>query len=94
MSDERLEVKWFGVVLGTASSWDQYNDNGLMFFDFQPTPEIYAASRWLEECYTLVIDPDIGEVRRFVDAEDDVGRLIPRKIFLNQLLAQIPEKDE
>jgi len=36
MIDERMEVKVLGIVLGTATNWEETTDSGRSFYDFEP----------------------------------------------------------
>lgn len=51
MIEERMEVIVMGRALGTASGWDQADNEAIFFYDFVP----YSATG-LKACETLLID--------------------------------------
>lgn len=71
-SDGPMDCDLLGRVIGTASGWDEYNDWGIVFYDFVPN-EIMKSS--LPSTDHLYIDFEAGYVSYSLknDKGDDIS---------------------
>lgn len=82
-TEVRIEVKILGAVLGTASGWDQYGDNGLQFQDFIPNVDFQSM---IEICHVFCIDFESGEIEGYGGAySSDRGKSLDAFLILGKI---------
>lgn len=88
-NDERCDVEFCGVVLGTCSGWDMWNDNGMLFYEFEPAE---AFKKFFNEVDSFGIDASAQVCFVFYRADEPQngeGYQIETKAFLAKVLEQI-----
>lgn len=63
MTNERMEAKILGRVIGTADGWDQVDDQAICLYDFQPNSATTLPNG------TLTFDSVTGDLR--VESPED-----------------------
>ena len=86
--ETRIDVTFFGVKIGTASGWDQYSDNGVMYYDFEPEEKFKSFFYGDVEPDTLCLDP-FGEGYTMLTGNlDETEVPYDFKEFLKLLIAE------
>lgn len=67
----RIDVTLAGVVIGSASGWDKVTDEGLQFYDFEPSEAGRKAGITADTVPSIYVDPWSG----LVETYDEGGRI-------------------
>lgn len=65
---DRIDVKVAGVILGSASGWDQADDMALAFYDFTPSHE--GQVRGMKPASSVFVNPWTGDASGWPDNEE------------------------
>jgi hypothetical protein len=89
-TDARQDVSVFGVSIGTADGWDNYNDTGMQFNEFEPNEQFKSFFYGDVEPDTLCIDPFGEGMAMLVGYLDETEVPYDWKKFVELLVANAP----
>lgn len=89
--NERMDVVFMGIKLGTASGWDEVDTNIINFYDFVPVP---LATNFMNLTGSLAIDAGKGTASIYKEEPDEEPVCTLEKEEFLQMLLDIAKAGE
>lgn len=84
-SDSTFDVHIFGVLIGTASSYDECDDCGIQYYDFEPNEHFKYLFEKEPDTFSIAMLEDAIVYYPKGDAQNGPGISIEMKKFLTSL---------